>query len=92
MVESSDRGGNTTAPYLPVSGAFSWPASTCPLFETSGSLPLKRTLRVSLEHFGITTVEAMAAGCVPLVYDSGGQAEIVSSGYNGYRLFATLSF
>src|SRR2546422_1989233 len=30
------------------------------------------------EHFGITIVEAMAAGCVPLVHDSGGPREIVS--------------
>jgi glycosyltransferase involved in cell wall biosynthesis len=38
-----------------------------------------------MEHFGITTVEAMAAGCVPLVYDAGGQAEIVTPGVDGYR-------
>jgi glycosyltransferase involved in cell wall biosynthesis len=30
------------------------------------------------EHFGITIVEAMAAGCVPVVNDSGGPREIVS--------------
>ncbi len=36
-----------------------------------------------LEHFGITTVEAMAAGCVPLVYDAGGQKEIIKDGENG---------
>jgi len=30
------------------------------------------------EHFGITIVEAMAAGCVPVVHDSGGPREIVS--------------
>ena len=29
------------------------------------------------EHFGITTVEAIAAGCIPFVHDSGGQKEIV---------------
>jgi len=29
------------------------------------------------EHFGITIVEAMAAGCVPVVNDSGGPREIV---------------
>ena len=33
------------------------------------------------EHFGITTVEAMSSGCVPLVYDDGGQAEIVASAF-----------
>jgi len=31
------------------------------------------------EHFGITIVEAMAAGCVPIVHDSGGPKEIVTS-------------
>ncbi len=31
------------------------------------------------EHFGITIVEAMAAGCVPVVHDSGGPTEIVSN-------------
>lgn len=32
---------------------------------------------VKMEHFGITTVEAMAAGCVPVVINRGGQVEIV---------------
>lgn len=36
------------------------------------------------EHFGITTVEAMAAGCVPVVINKGGQKEIVSDGENGF--------
>ena len=35
------------------------------------------------EHFGITVVEAMAAGAVPLVYGAGGPAEIVTHGANG---------
>lgn len=35
------------------------------------------------EHFGITTVEAMAAGCVPVVINAGGQKEIVEEGKNG---------
>lgn len=29
------------------------------------------------EHFGIGTVEAIAAGCIPIVHDSGGQKEVV---------------
>ena len=33
-----------------------------------------------VEHFGITVVEAMAAGCVPLVIDKGGLKEIVRRG------------
>jgi len=36
------------------------------------------------EHFGITTVEAMAAGCVPIVLGKGGQPEIVRHGENGF--------
>jgi glycosyltransferase involved in cell wall biosynthesis len=36
-----------------------------------------------VEHFGITTVEAMAAGCVPMVVKKGGQKEIVQQGRNG---------
>lgn len=36
------------------------------------------------EHFGITTLEAMAAGCVPLVFEAGGQMDIVTEGRNGY--------
>lgn len=31
------------------------------------------------EHFGITTVEAISAGCVPLVIPKGGQKEIVNN-------------
>jgi glycosyltransferase involved in cell wall biosynthesis len=38
-----------------------------------------------LEHFGLTTVEAMSAGCVPIVINKGGQKEIVDDGVNGYR-------
>jgi len=37
-----------------------------------------------LEHFGITTVEAMDAGCVPIVVAKGGQKEIVQHGENGF--------
>ncbi len=33
-----------------------------------------------MEHFGITPVEAMSAGCVPLVVDKGGLREIVRRG------------
>lgn len=40
------------------------------------------------EHFGITIVEAMSTGCVPVVHDSGGPREIVS-GDVGYRWNST---
>jgi glycosyltransferase involved in cell wall biosynthesis len=36
------------------------------------------------EHFGITTVEAMSAGAVPVVINSGGQREIVTHGIDGF--------
>jgi glycosyltransferase involved in cell wall biosynthesis len=38
----------------------------------------------NMEHFGITTVEAMSAGLVPVVYKAGGQTEIIRNGINGY--------
>ena len=37
------------------------------------------------EHFGMTTVEAMAGGCVPVVIDKAGQKEIISPGVDGFR-------
>lgn len=37
-----------------------------------------------MEHFGISTVEAMAAGCVPVVIGRGGQREIVEHETSGY--------
>jgi glycosyltransferase involved in cell wall biosynthesis len=38
-----------------------------------------------LEHFGISVVEAMAAGAVPLVFGAGGPAEIVRHGVDGFH-------
>lgn len=35
------------------------------------------------EHFGISTVEAMGGGAVPVVINAGGQKEIVEEGKNG---------
>ena len=37
-----------------------------------------------VEHFGITLVEAMSAGCVPIVYSAGGYKEIIEDGKNGF--------
>jgi glycosyltransferase involved in cell wall biosynthesis len=36
------------------------------------------------EHFGMATVEAMAAGSVPVVINKGGQQEIIDHGVNGF--------
>lgn len=37
-----------------------------------------------MEHFGITTVEAMSHGAVPVVIRKGGQIEIISDGLDGF--------
>ncbi len=37
-----------------------------------------------VEHFGITVVEAMAAGVVPIVYEAGGPKEVIKNGENGF--------
>ncbi len=37
-----------------------------------------------LEHFGMTVVEAMSAGCVPVVFNGGGHGEIIENGKDGY--------
>lgn len=37
-----------------------------------------------MEHFGISTVEAMAGGSVPVVIGKGGQREIVEHSKSGY--------
>ncbi len=36
------------------------------------------------EHFGISTAEAMAAGCVPVVINRGGPRELIQHGVNGF--------
>ncbi|MFT4520485.1 MAG: GT2 family glycosyltransferase [Halioglobus sp.] len=46
---------------------------------------LDETLPQRVEHFGMTTVEAMQNCCVPIVIDGGGQREIVVQGKSGYR-------
>lgn len=43
-----------------------------------------------MEHFGIVTVEAMSAGCVPVVINRGGQPEIVGATGEAGILWETL--
>lgn len=38
----------------------------------------------SLEHFGISIVEAMSYGCVPIAYAKGGPSEIITHSKNGF--------
>ncbi|MFZ2054465.1 MAG: glycosyltransferase family 4 protein [Candidatus Aminicenantales bacterium] len=42
-----------------------------------------------VEHFGMTTVEAMEHRAVPVVYDGGGLREIVDHGVEGFRVRTT---
>jgi glycosyltransferase involved in cell wall biosynthesis len=51
---------------------------------TGYGIPEKKAPWAS-EHFGMTTVEAMAGGCVPVVIDRAGQKEIVRQGVDGFR-------
>src|SRR5262249_54420489 len=37
------------------------------------------------EHFGMTTAEAMAGGCVPVGIDRAGQRELARAAVDGYR-------
>ncbi len=37
-----------------------------------------------VEHFGMNIVEAMQNECVPIVFNGGGQTEIVEEGISGY--------
>ena len=37
-----------------------------------------------MEHFGMTTIEAMNFGCVPIVINKGGQKEIIVDNKNGF--------
>lgn len=37
-----------------------------------------------MEHFGISTVEAMSAGAIPIVFAGGGQTEIIEDGKTGF--------
>lgn len=37
-----------------------------------------------MEHFGITVVEAMSAGAVPIIFNGGGHKEIIQNKINGF--------
>jgi len=55
-------------------------------FQLSSSRFFLHTIKN--EPFGITTVQAIRAGCIPIVHNSGGQMEIVNSPdlkYNDYK-------
>jgi len=50
---------------------------------------LDQTDPALVEHFGMTIVEAMQNGLVPIVFDGGGQREIVEHEVSGFRVSTT---
>jgi glycosyltransferase involved in cell wall biosynthesis len=55
------------------------------IFWHAAGMDINERLHPELaEHFGMTTAEAMAAGCVPVVINKGGQPEIVEHGISGF--------
>jgi glycosyltransferase involved in cell wall biosynthesis len=50
---------------------------------------LDQTDPALVEHFGMTIVEAMQNCLVPIVFDGGGQREIVKQGDTGFRVSST---
>ncbi len=53
-------------------------------WSASGYLVDEKKEPKKVEHFGISIVEAMAGGAVPVVYDGGGHKEIIADGFNGF--------
>ena len=53
-------------------------------WHASGFGEAENLVPEKMEHFGISTVEAMNGGCVPIVINRGGQSEIVQDGRNGF--------
>jgi glycosyltransferase involved in cell wall biosynthesis len=59
--------------------------SESPIFWSASGFGVNEKLNPTLvEHFGISLVESMAAGCVPIVTGLGGHKEIIESGSDGY--------
>lgn len=54
------------------------------LWHASGLTTSEETRPEASEHFGIAVVEAMAAGCVPVVARRGAMPEIVEHGTSGF--------
>jgi glycosyltransferase involved in cell wall biosynthesis len=53
-------------------------------WSASGVDQNENTNPEKVEHFGITVVEAMAAGAVPIVFNGGGHKEIVEESVSGF--------
>ena len=59
--------------------------STASIFWSATGFGERADQPWAAEHFGMTTVEAMAGGCVPVVIDKAGQQEIITAGVDGFR-------
>ncbi len=59
--------------------------STASIFWSATGYGERQDQPWAAEHFGMTTVEAMAGGCVPVVIDKAGQREIITPGVDGFR-------
>lgn len=69
---------------LPFDGLHDLYAAGAIYWHAAGYGEDEATTPEKFEHFGITTVEAMAAGCVPVVFGKGGQPEVVAHGTDGF--------
>lgn len=59
--------------------------ATSPIFWSASGYGVDEKVQpLKVEHFGMTVVEAMAAGCVPLVANKGGHKEIITHTRDGY--------
>jgi glycosyltransferase involved in cell wall biosynthesis len=79
-----------THPGLPVELKINIPLSELKQLYTRSAIfwhfcGLGQSNPAHVEHFGMSTVEAMQNGCLPIVFDGGGQREIVEHGISGYR-------
>lgn len=81
---------------LPVTFHLNAPAETlralyaqAPLYWHAAGYGMAEDEPEKAEHFGISIVEAMSAGCVPVAYKAGGPTEIIEEGVSGF-LFDTL--
>jgi glycosyltransferase involved in cell wall biosynthesis len=78
------RTGATLRPSIPRSELRSLFARAKVFWHGAGLGEDEKVRPEAVEHFGLATVEAMAAGCVPVVVGKGGQREIIEHGVSGF--------
>jgi glycosyltransferase involved in cell wall biosynthesis len=64
---------------LPKSEVLAWYQRASLYWHAAGFEVAEASNPEKVEHFGISTAEAMAMGCVPIVVGKGGQLEVVGS-------------